>query len=98
MGLLGPLKGYYLEPLPKSVDLGSSAFRTGAAIEATNADSKALGSVTPAKYMARTEANAARRYEFAIETNLSLFISSLSFLVVALVWMPLTWLGQLQRT
>ena len=85
MGLLGPLNGYYLAPLPKSVDLGSSAFRTGAAIDATNAEIRALGSVTPARYIASTDANAARRYEFAIETSFSLFIYSLSFLVVALV-------------
>ena len=98
MGLLGPLKWYYLEPRPKSVDLGSSAFRIGAAIEARNAEANALGSVTPARYIASTEAKAARRYELAIETSLSLVISSLSFLVVALVWMQLTWLCQPQRT
>ena len=98
MGLLGPLKGYYFEPRPNSVDLGSRAFRTGAAIEARNAEPNALGSVTPARYIASTDANAARRYEFAIEITLSLFIYSLSFLVVALVWMQLTWLCQPQRT
>lgn len=85
MGLLGPLNGYYLEPLPKSVDLGSSAFSTGAAIEATNAERRALGSVTPARYIASTDAIAARRYEFTIELTLSLFIYSLSFSVMALV-------------
>ena len=92
MGLLGPLNGYYLEPLPKSADLGSSAFSSGAATEARNAEARALGSVTPARYRAKTDAKAARKYEFAIETTLSLFIYSLSFLVGALVWTLLTWL------
>ena len=74
IGLLGPLNGYS-EPLPKAVSLESSAFRIGAARDARKAEPNALGSVTPAIYIASTDAKAARRYVPAIATSFSVFIS-----------------------
>ena len=72
--------GYFLA-LPNSAALGSSALRTGPATAANAADARALGSVTPAKYRAITDATAALRYVATIACAFALFILSLSQVV-----------------